>query len=95
MEVVTALELGADEYVRLPCHLAELMIRIWALLRRSYRGDFNVEPSITIGDLTINPQAYEAFLRERRIELIPFRLDVTIYGKDSIGDRWEPWQGNE
>ena len=35
MEVVTSLELGADDYVRLPCDLTELMVRIWALLRRA------------------------------------------------------------
>jgi len=35
MEVVTSLELGADDYVRLPCDLTELTTRIWALLRRA------------------------------------------------------------
>jgi len=34
-EVVTALEAGADDYVRLPCDLAEIMVRIWALVRRA------------------------------------------------------------
>ncbi len=34
-EVVAALEAGADDYVRLPCALTEIMIRIWALVRRA------------------------------------------------------------
>ncbi len=34
-EVVTALEVGADDYVRLPCDLPEIMIRIWALVPRA------------------------------------------------------------
>ncbi len=34
-ELVAALEAGADDYVRLPCALTEIMIRIWALVRRS------------------------------------------------------------
>ena len=29
MEVFTALELGADDYVRLPCELTEMMARVW------------------------------------------------------------------
>jgi DNA-binding response OmpR family regulator len=35
MEAVSSLELGADDYVRLPCDLTELTARIWALLRRA------------------------------------------------------------
>ena len=38
-EVVTALEAGADDYVRLPCDLTEIMIRIWALVRRAGAQD--------------------------------------------------------
>ena len=34
-EMVAALEAGADDYVRLPCALTEIMIRIWALVRRA------------------------------------------------------------
>ena len=34
-ELVAALEAGADDYVRLPCDLTEIMIRIWALVRRA------------------------------------------------------------
>ena len=34
MEVVKALELGADDFVRLPCNLMEVMARAVALIRR-------------------------------------------------------------
>ena len=34
IDLALALESGADHYVRLPCDLAEITIRIWALLRR-------------------------------------------------------------
>ena len=29
-EIVTALEMGADDYVRLPCDMTEMMARVWA-----------------------------------------------------------------
>lgn len=77
MEVVTSLELGADDYVRLPCDLTEIMVRIWALLRRvGIRPSHESEGPISSGRLFINPATYEVFLEERRITLTSteFRL---------------------
>ena len=72
MEVVTALELGADGYVRPPCDLMELTVRIWALLRRA--GSHLIrknESPLSSGPLTINPATYEVFLDNHRITLTP------------------------
>lgn len=77
MEVVTALEVGADDYVRLPCDLTELMVRVWALLRRAgMRVTHDAESPLHIGNLFINPATYEVFLDDRRITLTSteFRL---------------------
>jgi DNA-binding response OmpR family regulator len=78
MEVVTALELGADDYIRFPCGLLEIMARVWASLRRvgviSCRNE-NGRP-IASGDLLINPATYEVFMSDQRIGLTvtEFRL---------------------
>jgi DNA-binding response OmpR family regulator len=77
MEVVTSLELGADDYVRLPCDLTEIMVRIWALLRRvGIRPTHESEGPLSSGRLFINPATYEVFLREQRVTLTSteFRL---------------------
>jgi two-component system KDP operon response regulator KdpE len=77
MEVVTALEVGADDCVRLPCDLTELMVRVWALLRRAGMGvTHDVESPLHSGNLFINPATYEVFLDNRRITLTSteFRL---------------------
>lgn len=78
VEVVTALELGADDYVRLPCNLTEMMSRIWALLRRAgnSRPDQEGEAPMRSGALLINPATYEVFLEGRRVSLTSteFRL---------------------
>lgn len=78
MEVVTSLEMGADDYVQLPCDLTELMVRIWALLRRSGMRPAEQDSSgpLTCGPLSINPSTYEVFLDGRRIILTSteFRL---------------------
>lgn len=77
MEVVTALEVGADDCVRLPCDLTELMVRVWALLRRAgMRVTQDAEIPLHSGSLFINPSTYEVFLDNRRITLTSteFRL---------------------
>jgi DNA-binding response OmpR family regulator len=77
MEVVTSLELGADDYVRLPCDLTEIMVRIWALLRRvGIRPTHESEGPLSSGRLFINPATYEVFLGEQRVTLTSteFRL---------------------
>lgn len=77
LEVVTALELGSDDYVRVPCDPTELMVRIRALLRRSEgRPIRKNESPLSIGPLTINPATYGVFLENHRVALTPieFRL---------------------
>jgi two-component system KDP operon response regulator KdpE len=77
MEVVTALEMGADDCVRLPCDLTELMVRVWALLRRAgFQVTQEAESPLHSGNLFINPATYEVFLDNRRITLTSteFRL---------------------
>jgi two-component system KDP operon response regulator KdpE len=77
MEVVSALETGADDYVRLPCDLTEMMTRIWALLRRvGIRPSHESESPLLSGSLFINPATYEVFLGGQRITLTSteFRL---------------------
>lgn len=70
MEAVTSLELGADDYVRLPCDLTELTTRIWALMRRAgTAATYETENPLTSGHLMVNPATYEAFLSGRRLAL--------------------------
>ncbi|HLF04869.1 MAG TPA: response regulator transcription factor [Dehalococcoidia bacterium] len=77
MEVITALEAGADDYVRLPCDLTEIMTRVWALLRRAdFRPTQPGESTVQSGRLLINPSTYEVFFNGDRLALTSteFRL---------------------
>ena len=79
MELVTALELGADDYVRLPCDLTEIMIRIWALLRRfGLRSSPEAEGALSSGRLTINPSTYEVFLADQRVTLTSTEFSLLL-----------------
>lgn len=77
IQAVSALELGADDYVRLPCDLTEMMARIWVLLRRAGTGTAQQpESPLMSGALFINPATYEVFLDNQRLDLTSteFRL---------------------
>ena len=77
MELVTSLSLGADDYVRLPCSLTELMSRMGAILRRLGLSPLHetAEPILS-GQLFINPATYDVFLGNQRLTLssTEFRL---------------------
>ena len=77
MAVVKAFELGADDYIKMPCNLMVVMARVVALLRRAGIGSHHDNESpIQCGSLLLNPATYEAFIGENRLILTPteFRL---------------------
>lgn len=70
MEAVTSLESGADDYMRLPCDLTELTVRLWALMRRANSTDsFESKTPLTSGELMLDPSSYKAFLEGERLNL--------------------------
>lgn len=76
INMVKAIDLGADEYIRLPCNLMVLMARIAAILRRYGVVARSEEGPVQCGELVINPATYEVFIGTRRVFLTPteFRL---------------------
>lgn len=72
MEVVKALEAGADEFIRMPCNLLEVVARVMALMRRVGRIREQTNGTVmSCGDLAINPGTREAFLGSARLPLTP------------------------
>jgi two-component system KDP operon response regulator KdpE len=77
MEVIIALSAGADGYVKLPCHLTELTMRIWAVMRRTGMTiNHHNEVPLRTGQLLLNLATHEAFLGTQPIHLTAteFRL---------------------
>jgi len=73
---VEGLDSGADDYLVKPFERQELLARIRALLRRRPpRGS----ASLTVGDLSLNPDTQEVSRGERRIELTNREFELLEY----------------
>jgi len=68
-ERVTGLDAGADDYLTKPFDMAELLARVRANLRSAATTPGLVEPVVTIGALTFDPAAREAFVAGRPVIL--------------------------
>ena len=63
---VDGLELGADDYLAKPFHLAELNARIRSLVRRKHQQGEN---TIQQGNVTLLPDKYEVYVSNSLLEL--------------------------
>ena len=63
---VLGLDSGGDDYLSKPFAFAELVARIWALLRRSA-----TDLTIRSGELRLDPLAHAVFCGEQRVALTP------------------------
>ena len=62
---VRGLRAGADDWVSKPCHPEELVARVQAVLRRRRLGDLPEEDvTITVGELRIRPDRFDAYVGE-------------------------------
>ena len=70
---VVGLELGADDYITRPFNPRELLARVQAVLRRSYRNRFS-RAVLAVADVRVDPDRYEVTIGGQPVALPPKEL---------------------
>ncbi|WP_418830489.1 response regulator transcription factor [Phocaeicola sp.] len=73
---VNGLDLGADDYLPKPFHLAELHARIKSLFRRNLRDG---ERKLQIGNIEVFPDQFRVLVQGKEIELNRKEYDILNY----------------
>ena len=73
---VEGLDLGADDYLPKPFHLAELLSRIKSVLRRNTQSG---EQHIVYGNIKINPYNFEVWIADTKVDLSRKEFDTLLY----------------
>ena len=79
IDTVVGLEVGADDYVTKPYRLRELVARMRAVLRRSPGDGLDDDASlaaIDVGDVRLDPERHEVWVREEQVMLPLKEFDV-------------------
>jgi two-component system, OmpR family, response regulator PhoP len=73
---VEALQAGADDYVTKPFHVAEVMARVQALLRRAAG---HAEPILRAGVVAVDPRSQSVTVEGQPVELTAFEYRLLEY----------------
>ncbi len=73
---VSGLNLGADDYLPKPFHLAELTARVQSVLRRGRRGS---QSEIKAGNITLVPEKFQIFVGDSETELLRKEYEILSY----------------
>ena len=73
---VAGLELGADDYLPKPFHMAELMARIRSVLRRGRTGG---SLTLDVGNVSRDPASRRVTIGGKGVELLKKEFDILFY----------------
>ncbi len=81
-DIVSVLDLGADDYLVKPFRLAELLARVRAVMRR---GSQTFATKVTCGDLEIDTEKHRASIAGRAVTLTPIEYAVLEEMAKNVG----------
>ncbi len=74
-------DVGADDYMKKPIDLDELLLRIRAVLRRKYRSD-----KITVGEYTIDVMAKKLYHKNKQLKVTTKAIELLLLLLDAKGE---------
>lgn len=81
-DIVSVLDLGADDYLVKPFRLAELLARVRAVLRRENK---NIATKVTCGDLEIDIEKHRVTVAGRGVTLTPIEYALLAELAGNVG----------
>lgn len=73
---IEGLDLGADDYLTKPFHLAELHARLKALYRRNQLGGSDI---LTFNEIQVNPENLQALINQTLLDLTKKEFDLLLF----------------
>jgi DNA-binding response OmpR family regulator len=84
-DALLGFEMGADDYIAKPFVVEELVARVKAHLRRERRSLQNRNRTMTIGSITLNPESYEVYVKDKGVELSTREFQLLHYLFENAG----------
>ncbi|MET1247373.1 response regulator transcription factor [Sporolactobacillus sp. STCC-11] len=85
LDKILGLELGADDYMTKPFSPREVVARVKAILRRADLGKQEQNEVLSIGDLKVYPNNFEATFKDDEMVLTPKEFELLVYMMEHKG----------